>query len=184
MSAKGEEHPYHAPNQRRFKKGNPGGPGNPHNKKLQQFRSALMKAVSSEDLQEIIQKMAKKAKGGDVAAAKFLFDRLLGKPVETVNQTSLNANIPAGDIDIRPLSSRQKAKLFEILAPAVKGEAVEIEEPEEQEPEDEPEPDQEKPKKKKMSRTNKKKEQEPEQKSIYSISSTQPIELHPEKEKK
>lgn len=64
----------------RFVKGNPGGPGNPHNKKAGMFRAALYNAVTPEDIEEVVQALLEKAKEGDVAAARELLDRLIGKP--------------------------------------------------------------------------------------------------------
>ena len=66
----------------RFAKGNPGGPGNPYNKRVAQLRSALISAVTEDDVRGIIQALVEKAKSGDVAAAKEVLDRTLGKPQE------------------------------------------------------------------------------------------------------
>lgn len=66
----------------RFLPGNPGGPGNPHARQVAQLRAALLEAVTPEDVREIIGVVVEAARGGDLAAAKLLFDRLLGPPVE------------------------------------------------------------------------------------------------------
>lgn len=66
----------------RFVKGNPGGPGNPLAKKVMKLRSALLDAVTKEDLIGVVNALVGKAKEGDTAAAKILFDRLLGRPLE------------------------------------------------------------------------------------------------------
>jgi hypothetical protein len=65
----------------RFSTGNAGGPGNPYAKRVGQLRRALLDAVSEDDLQAVIQAMVRKATGGDVAAARILFDRCLGPPI-------------------------------------------------------------------------------------------------------
>ena len=65
----------------RFAPGNRGGPGNPHSRKVAQLRSALLRAVTQTDLRAIVQTLVNAAKQGDLAAAKLLFDRLLGPPV-------------------------------------------------------------------------------------------------------
>ena len=64
----------------RFTKGNPGGPGNPHAKQAARFRTMICEAVSDEDLVEIVGMLVKRAKDGDVGAAKELLNRLVGKP--------------------------------------------------------------------------------------------------------
>jgi hypothetical protein len=64
----------------RFAKGNAGGPGNPHARPAARLRSALFKAVTPDDLRDVIQALLTAAKGGDVSAAKELMQRLLGPP--------------------------------------------------------------------------------------------------------
>ena len=59
-------------NNGRFAKGNSGGPGNPHAARVPKLRSALLEAVTVEDIQAVIAALMKQAKEGDVAAAKEL----------------------------------------------------------------------------------------------------------------
>ena len=66
----------------RFAPGNPGGPGNPHARHVAKLRAAMLKAVKPADLREVVNALLAAAKNGDVAAAKELFARLLGPPVE------------------------------------------------------------------------------------------------------
>ncbi len=66
----------------RFTTGNAGGPGNPYAQQVGRLRSALMSAVTEDDIKVIIEALVKKAKKGDITAARVLFDRLLGKPLE------------------------------------------------------------------------------------------------------
>ncbi len=63
----------------RFAKGWKGGPGNPHARRVADIRSVLMSAVSDDDLRAIVSRLVKKAKAGDVMAAREVLDRLLGK---------------------------------------------------------------------------------------------------------
>jgi hypothetical protein len=56
------------------------GPGNPLGRRIAQLRSALVEAVSEQDVREIIGKMVALAKSGDVLAARLILDRCLGKP--------------------------------------------------------------------------------------------------------
>ena len=63
----------------RFGPGNNFGQGNPHAKRVAQLRTALLNAVSPEDLEAIIQALVQKARQGDVYAAREVLDRTLGK---------------------------------------------------------------------------------------------------------
>ena len=64
----------------RFQKGNRGGPGNPHAKRATQLRSAVLRAVTPDDIAEVIRALVVAAKGGDVMAARELLNRVAGKP--------------------------------------------------------------------------------------------------------
>ncbi len=70
--------------QGRFTPNNTFGKGNPHAKRVQEVRSALMSAVTDEDVKAIVAKMVERAKNGDVAAAKEVLDRLVGRPASPV----------------------------------------------------------------------------------------------------
>ncbi len=65
-----------------FAKGNPGGPGNPLAKRINQLRADLIGAVTRKDMKEIIKALSDKAKDGDVIAAREIFNRILGRPIE------------------------------------------------------------------------------------------------------
>jgi hypothetical protein len=66
----------------KFGPGNRFARGNPFAKRVAKLRSALFKAVSPEDLTEVVRVLVASAKSGDVAATKELLQRLLGPPVE------------------------------------------------------------------------------------------------------
>ncbi len=68
----------------RFAKGNPGGPGNPHARRVAELRSALLSAISTDDLLAVVKALVKKAQEGDVPATKLLLDRLLG-PIDALD---------------------------------------------------------------------------------------------------
>lgn len=70
----------------RFAKGNPGGPGNPNAKRVARLRSALLKSVTPEDMQQVVAALLAQAKAGDVPSIRELFQRLLG-PAEAVDLT-------------------------------------------------------------------------------------------------
>ena len=66
----------------RFAPGWKGGPGNPHARTVGNLRTAMLKAVSEDDLTRIVKQLVKLAVKGNVPAAKEVLDRCLGKPVE------------------------------------------------------------------------------------------------------
>jgi hypothetical protein len=70
--------------QGRFAAGNPGGPGNPYVKRAAEIRTAMMDAVSDDDLRAIVRALVKKAKRGDTVAAREVLDRLIGKSLAAV----------------------------------------------------------------------------------------------------
>ena len=74
-----------------FAAGNQFGRGNPFARKVAAFRSALMEAVSEQDLKDIAGKLRDDAKAGDKAAAKLLFQYLIGKPQPAVDPDTLDA---------------------------------------------------------------------------------------------
>ncbi len=93
--------------QGRFAKGWKGGTGNPHAKRVAALRSALLGAVSPEDLRVIVEKLIEKAKAGDLLATKELFDRILGKSTQPI----------AGDVGV---------SVHQVLTPEQHARAVEI----------------------------------------------------------
>ncbi len=66
----------------RFTSGNPGGPGNPLGAQVAKLRTAMVEAVSVEDLREIAKALTRKAAKGDVSAAKVVLAYTLGRPCE------------------------------------------------------------------------------------------------------
>ena len=69
-------------NRGRFTNGNPGGPGNPYAQQVATLRRALVSAVTEEDITAIVAALVEKARRGSVTAARALFDRVLGRPLE------------------------------------------------------------------------------------------------------
>jgi len=65
----------------RFAKGNPGGPGNPNARRVARLREAMLKAATPEKLKKVLNRLIEKAIEGDVAAAKEVFERTVGKPL-------------------------------------------------------------------------------------------------------
>lgn len=64
----------------RFATGNKLARGNPMNRRVQRLRVALLQAVGTDDVRQVVKALLAKAMKGDVAAATLLFDRLLGRP--------------------------------------------------------------------------------------------------------
>ena len=68
----------------RFAAGNTLGRGNPHAAQTAKLRSAMLSAVTEDDVKAVVGKLVALAKDGDVPAIKLLFDRVLGKVVAIV----------------------------------------------------------------------------------------------------
>src|SRR5258708_1902996 len=66
----------------RFAPGNRAAVGNPYATRIAKLRSALLGAVTDDDVRKVIKALVKEAKAGNIPAVKELFDRTLGKPVE------------------------------------------------------------------------------------------------------
>jgi hypothetical protein len=58
----------------------PGGPGNPYARRTAALRKAMQEAVSDDDIQAVTRALIEKAKKGDTAAARLVFQYALGKP--------------------------------------------------------------------------------------------------------
>ena len=69
----------------RFAPGNRASRGNPHAKRVNRLRSMLLQDVSDADLRAITRKLIEEAKAGNVKAALGLFDRLFGKPHQSMD---------------------------------------------------------------------------------------------------
>ncbi len=54
----------------RFAQGNAGGPGNPYAGKVAKLRSALLAAVTEDDVREIVERLVRLAKEGDLSAIR------------------------------------------------------------------------------------------------------------------
>lgn len=68
----------------RFAPGNPGGPGaiaHERTKRARELRQALHDAVTPEDMAAVARALIDKAKAGDVAAARELLDRIIGRAI-------------------------------------------------------------------------------------------------------
>jgi hypothetical protein len=69
----------------RFAKGNAGGPGNPNGRRTAELRTALLDAVTADDIRAIVGRLVAMARGGNLAAVAMLLDRVFGRPVAAVD---------------------------------------------------------------------------------------------------
>ncbi|MGE5610675.1 MAG: hypothetical protein ACM359_15600 [Bacillota bacterium] len=92
----------------RFVRGNAGGPGNPLAGETARFRARLLKAIRETDVDlvvKVLRQILKSGKHSDqIAAARELLDRLVGKPVaadvlERIEQLELLLEQQMGDED-------------------------------------------------------------------------------------
>ena len=74
----------------KFAPGNQFGPGNPFARRCAAFRTALMEAVTEQDIKDIAAKLRDDAKAGDKAAVKLLFQYVIGKPQLAVDPDTLD----------------------------------------------------------------------------------------------
>ena len=58
------------------------GRGNPEAARVHAIRKRLLSSVKLRDIERVVKKLVRMAKGGNLHAMELLFDRLLGKPVE------------------------------------------------------------------------------------------------------
>lgn len=65
--------------QGRFKHGNKAAKGNPHASKVAKLRSALLDAVTEDDIKRCVSALLAQAEKGNVQAIRELLDRCLGK---------------------------------------------------------------------------------------------------------
>ena len=101
----------------RFLPGNAGGPGNPYARKVAALRGSVINAVTHEDIEAIINSQVEMAKQGDTVAAKFILERVLGRP-QTIDLSlvAIKARIEEMRAESDEASQREIMKLFPIIA--------------------------------------------------------------------
>ena len=101
----------------RFLPGNAGGPGNPYARKVAALRGSVMNAVTHEDIEAIIHSQVEKAKQGDTVAAKFIVERILGRP-QTIDLSlvAIKARIEEMRAESDEASQKEIMKLFPIIS--------------------------------------------------------------------
>lgn len=114
----------------RFVEGWKGGPGNPHIKQVQELRSALMRRVTPDDIEQIAQTLVDNAKAGDSFAIAQILDRTVGKVISDEKKAEATGGILVllGRLDAAALAGAQDIAAKRLGAPApVDGEAEEVE---------------------------------------------------------
>jgi hypothetical protein len=72
----------------KFAPGNKLGQGNPFHRKAHALRSSLFAAVTEADVTQVVRKLIAMAKRGEIHAIRELLDRVLGKPVASIELTT------------------------------------------------------------------------------------------------
>jgi hypothetical protein len=74
----------------RFAPGNPGGPGNPYARQVAAMRKVMAYFFNEERMRELAFILYEKASRGDLAAMKFIFQYVMGKPPMAVDPDRLD----------------------------------------------------------------------------------------------
>lgn len=83
--------------------------GNPHAVAVGRLRSALLAAVSVDDVRVVVEKLVRMAKEGDIKAAKLILDRCVGKFVDAMpSPKTSTSELPTHGADGIELTFEQK----------------------------------------------------------------------------
>ena len=66
----------------RFTKGNPGGPGNPYIRRVAEWRAAMAKAITPDDIERVVLKLVEAATAGHPWAVRAILDHCVGSLAE------------------------------------------------------------------------------------------------------
>jgi hypothetical protein len=103
----------------RFIKGNGCGKGRPRREVERAYLDILRQGVSASDAKAIVAQAVKDAVGGDNVARKWLFDYLIGAPVQQVAPTDPSGENEYGAINYDRFSAEDLAKLEAIYERAL-----------------------------------------------------------------
>lgn len=70
----------------RFVEGNPGGPGSPYIQRVAEWRSAMAKAITPDDIERVVLKLVEAATAGHPWAVRAILDHCVGSLIETQMQ--------------------------------------------------------------------------------------------------
>ncbi len=100
----------------RFLPGNAGGPGNPYARKVAALRGSLINAVTHKDIKAIIHSQVEKGKQGDTVAAKFILERVLGRPQNMdLSLVAIKARIEEMRAESDEASQKEIMKLLHLV---------------------------------------------------------------------
>jgi len=74
----------------RFSTGNAGGPGNPFARRVAALRCELLSSVTAKDIRQIVNALMKKAKKGDLGAAKLILGYSIGLTAKAPDPDTLD----------------------------------------------------------------------------------------------
>ena len=81
------------------------------------MRGSLINAVTHEDIEAIIHSQVEKAKQGDTVAAKFIIERVLGRPqTMDLSLVAIKARIEEMRAESDEASQKEIMKLFPIMS--------------------------------------------------------------------
>ena len=95
-----------------FGDGNKYGKGNPHGQKVAQLRTAMMEAITSEDIQAIVGALITKAKEGDIPAIKILLPYMVGLAPQAINPDDVELEemrLESRYIDLKGQTDRKRS---------------------------------------------------------------------------
>jgi hypothetical protein len=102
----------------RFIKGNRCGKGRPRREVERAYLSILRDNVSASDAKAIVEQAVKDARKGDNVARKWIFDYLIGAPVQRIAPTDPSGEDEYRSIDLSRLTDDQLNTLAAIVASA------------------------------------------------------------------
>ncbi len=103
-----------------FAIGNAGGPGNPHAGQVALLRTAMLAAVTGDDIAKITRKLVAMAETGDLKAMELLLSRTIGKPESgpalalQINNQASDGRALASEVVARIQASRESPELLAI----------------------------------------------------------------------
>lgn len=100
-----------------FAAGNKYGRGNPHAQKVAQLRTALIQAVTPQDMEEIMKALISQCKAGDIASIKLLLPYLVGSIPQPVNPDEIEIQqmyLESKFMDTAAMIERKKRNWTEI----------------------------------------------------------------------
>jgi len=95
-----------------FGEGNKYGKGNPHAQKVAQLRTAMMEAITTEDLKAIVATLITQSKAGDIQSIKILLPYLIGAVPQAINPDDVELEemrLESSYIDLKGTVDRKRA---------------------------------------------------------------------------